>query len=175
MGNETAMCQLGEFYLRGINVPQDVKKAMDLFQTASARCFHFADFLMAKEYKLGIRVPKNLKKSIFHYKKSAEDGDIESICSLGELYLEITGQEQDIQKGFDYLHKAAEKGYPRACYALGSLYENGTYCSIDPLKAIQFYKMAADKGDANAQAALKRFEVDNTIVSEEKPDPKMLH
>ena len=64
LGDETAMYQLGRFYLKGMHVEQDYEKAAEWFQKAVENgegCF--AELSLAKCYHTGKGVPKDEEKA----------------------------------------------------------------------------------------------------------------
>lgn len=75
LGDETAMYQLGRFYLKGIHVEQDYEKAAEWFQKAVENgdgCF--AELSLAKCYYAGRGVPKDEGKAREMILQAIKDG-----------------------------------------------------------------------------------------------------
>ena len=75
--------QLGYLYAKGEGVPQDKKKAFDLYMQAAVQGDAYAQCNVGGMYLYGNGVDKDVIQSFIWYKKSAEQGDTNSQYNLG--------------------------------------------------------------------------------------------
>ena len=81
----------------------------------------------------------------------AEAGDLYALNTLGTLYFNGDGVEQDTKKGIELTFKAAEQGYADAQTAMGDFFNFGAIEDENGAdKAIEWYEKAADQGDTHA-------------------------
>lgn len=153
-GDASAQSMLGLLYAKGLSVPRDLKKAVSLYEKASARGSATAQFRLAVLYENGNGVAKDLNKAVELYEKSAAGGYAIAQCYLGFLYQNGQGVVQDLAKAALWYQKAVNQEYPAAQTALAELYENGTGVPKNWQKATQLYQAAADHGDKTAMQAL---------------------
>ena len=88
-------------------------------------------------------LPRNIDKAIYWYQKAAEQGSVDALVRLGEVY-------SDTDKAAYWYQKAAEKGSKDAQYALGAMYEDGKGVIQNAANAIEWYQKAAEGGIAKA-------------------------
>ena len=80
------------------------------------------------------------------YRKSAEMGNPEAMCFLGEWYqYGEKGLPIDAKLKFRWWRKAAEKGYYQAQYKIGDCYDWGRGIEEDKREAIKWFKRSASK------------------------------
>ena len=81
------------------------------------------------------------------YRTSAEMGNPEAMCFLGEWYqYGDKGLAIDIQESFRWWKKATEIGYYHAQYEIGECYDFGIGVAEDKKEALKWYKRSASKG-----------------------------
>ena len=154
--NAEAQRYLGQFYLLGLGVPKDAKKAFTLFQKAADQGNSIAQCWFALSYENGIGTSKNEKKSFLWYQKAAEQGEAYAQYRLGLCYLKGIGTPRDDKKGFEWLSKAASQGLAVGQSTLGICYEDGIGTAKDEQKAFSWYHKSAEQGNAYAQNKLGR-------------------
>ena len=90
------------------------------------------------------------KKRFERYKRLAELGSPDGMCSLGYAYLEGDGVGEDPQKALEWLRKAAEAGSPQAMQGLGDMlncaYDNGSG-EKNQKEALKWYLRAFEAGN----------------------------
>ena len=93
---------------------------------------------------------------ILMYRRAAEMGDLEAMCSLGNCYYNGQGGlTKDTSKAVEWYQKAAEAGNARAMCDLGYCYYNGQGgLRKDETKTMEWYKKAAEAGNARAMCNL---------------------
>ena len=82
-GYAKAQCDLGYMYNKGEGVPQDVKKAFDLYMQAAVQGLAAAQFNVGNAYYSGRGVDKDIDQSFIWVKKSAEQGNTLAQYVLG--------------------------------------------------------------------------------------------
>jgi TPR repeat protein len=81
----------------------------------------------------------------------ARDGDKFAQFSLGDLYFEGNGVEQDQAASARYFALSADQGYAPAQFNLGNAYLNGHGVEPDDAKAAEWWRKAAEQDFAPAQ------------------------
>jgi hypothetical protein len=84
----------------------------------------------------------------------AEKGDAEAQYSLGTLYAEGKGVEQNDATAFLWFQRAANQGVAAAQYNLGASYATGAGIAKSDVDAARWFRRAADQGMAFAQLNL---------------------
>ena len=74
--------------------------------------------------------------------------------SLGAMYANCQGVQQDLVMAVKYFKLAADQGFAGAQYALGAMYAKGQGVQQDDREAATYFKLAAKQGDPNAITAL---------------------
>ena len=84
----------------------------------------------------------------------AEKGDAEAQYSLGTLYAEGKGVEQNDATAFLWFQRAANQGVAAAQYNVGATYATGAGIGKSDVDAARWFRRAADQGMAFAQLNL---------------------
>jgi len=84
----------------------------------------------------------------------AERGDAEAQYSLGTLYAEGKGVEQNDATAFLWFQRAAHQGVAAAQYNVGATYATGAGIGKSDVDAARWFRRAADQGMAFAQLNL---------------------
>ena len=79
-----------------------------------------AAYILGRNYKFGFGVERNPLKSIFYYRKAVENGNINAMLGLGQLYASYPGHE-NLDSAKILFTKAAEKGDGSGYYWLSQL------------------------------------------------------
>lgn len=87
-------------------------------------------------------------------KKSAEQGDIESIVFMGEAYESGTGVDKSLEESFKWFKIAAEKGHVASMCCLATRYNLGIGITKSIEDANNWYNLAADNGDVSSMVHL---------------------
>ena len=86
------------------------------------------------------------------YEKSAN-----AQYTLGLMYLQGAGVEQDKKSGLSLLGESSEQGYYLASHRLGKIYMGGDVAKADPVNAVKYITLAANKGYSPSQYLLGMF------------------
>ena len=126
---------------------------------------------------LSLTAQNNYTEALPILKQAANLGNAEAMCTLGKLYAEGKGVDNDIQKSYEYYRQAAQKEHPQAQYQLGMCFLAGKGVSTDVQQAQQWIEKAAQNGYPEALKILKRMGIEvtpirnpETIASEETPE-----
>ena len=92
-----------------------------------------------------------MKKAFHYYSLAAAQDHPEALTSVGYLYSEGLGTEQNLDEMLKYYNLAAELGEPMAQFNLGCCYRDGIGVEQDYEKMLEYFRLAVDQGNANAQ------------------------
>ena len=156
--------QLGVKYNKGINVEQDLEKALEYYEKAANLNHTQAQYTLGTMYAKGYYVHKDIEKAFYWYEKAANQNHPESQYRLAGLYY----MQQDYEKAYYWYgkvrllyEKAAEKGDAEAQYNLAGMYQNGWGIKQDWAKARYWfeksrlsYEKLAKQGDEDSLYSL---------------------
>ena len=89
-------------------------------------------------------------QDIEQLRQAAEQGDVETQFSLGQMYSFGRGVPRDSTEAVKWYRKAAEQGHSRAQFMLGDRYAHGAGVPWDSEEAAKWYRRAADAGHVGA-------------------------
>lgn len=110
--------------------------------------------LLADDYRNGNGLDQDDKKSIYWYRKAAEQGNKHGQACLGIGYRDGRGIEQNDEQAVFWLRKAAEQGSEYGQVSLGCMYMNGQEAVRNEEKAVYWFRQAAEQGDEEGQSNL---------------------
>jgi TPR repeat protein len=108
----------------------------------------------ARAYSQGVGVRLDSQRAAVLFQQAMDQGSLEAMASLGNLYVHGRGVAKDDSKGIGLITAAADQGDPVGLRFAGTLYEEGQAVPQDFSKAKAFYERAAAKGDAPALGRL---------------------
>ena len=88
--------------------------------------------------------PVRFGKGKEYLEKSAELGNAQALCYIGELFYFGEVTDKDPQKAAEYFRKGAEAGNARATADLGMCFQNGEGVEKDEKKAMELYQKAEE-------------------------------
>ena len=142
-GCDKAQFNLGLSYYKGEGVVKDYTKAMHWFKKASEQGDADAQLHIGRCLE---EMNASNEDIVAAYKKSAEMGNPEAMCFLGEwCQYGDKGLTVDIQESFRWWKKAAEIGCSQAQCAIGDCYDFGKGAAEDKIEALKWYKRSASK------------------------------
>jgi len=142
-GEASAQADLGLLYDYGKEVPQDYKKAFELYEKSALQGYAKGQAYLASLYYEGNGVSQDYKKALEWVEKSTLQGNVIGQNFLGRMYCEGKGVPQDYKKAFELHEKSALQGYANAQMRLAFLYYEGTGVSQDYKKAFEWIEKAA--------------------------------
>ena len=142
-GCAQAQFNLGLSYYKGEGVEKDYTKAVHWFKKASEQGDADAQLHIGRCLE---ETNASNEDIVVAYRKSAEMGNPEAMCFLGEWYqYGEKGLTVDIQESFRWWKKAAEIGYYQAQYKIGDCYDFGKGVTEDKKEALKWFKRSASK------------------------------
>ena len=157
--------ELGLKYHDGNGVPQDSKKALDLYRQSAEQGYAQAQYLLGLYYKNDLTdIPNesiDLKKSAEWLKKAAEQNHSGGQFHLALAYRNGDGVPKDNKKSMELCYKAAVQGHDYAQFILGLYYSGGLKgmgnAHNDMAKAIDWLKKSAAQGNEEAKEELAKL------------------
>ena len=101
--------------------------------------------VLAKIYRDGIGVSKDLTSAYDYYKMAAEKGDVTAIATVGQCLMYGEGVKKDSKEAFEWNLKAAEQGNEMGMRNVAVSYDLGTGVKRDAKQAIDWYKKLLSK------------------------------
>lgn len=145
---------LGQYYLKGQHVKQNIKKAINYFwngaQNNNDDCQLKIGLLLIK----GEYFQKNVNKGIEFIKLSAKQNNIQAIMILGQIYNENCYVPKDYAFAFHCYSLAAKQDHDLAYTCLGSYYYLGKHVKKDINKALELFSIAANKKESRAMCLM---------------------
>lgn len=102
----------------------------------------------------------DIKDAIHLYERAIALGNLDSLCELGELYLQgmsSGGLGMNYEKAREYLMSAADEGVAVAQYRIGCMYLSGKGLEEDKEKARQWLLKSSGQGHAEATFRLGKL------------------
>ena len=139
-------------YLNGyLGVVKSAKKALKLFNKASALGYAEATFALSRMYLYGDGVDLDKEKWMQLWRLAADQGDAKAQCSTANCLHEIGNFEE----AFLYCKLAAEQGHTNAEYMFATFYIYGKGVECDIEEGRRWCARAAAKGQEAARNLLE--------------------
>ena len=154
---------LGYLYENGIEVTQDVTKAVDYYKLVSASestdvndqyAINSANTRLGYIYAKGLLGEVDGDAAIEYLEKASDNGYAKAMYYLGIMYELGQGTDRDYEKALSYFELAAEQDYAPALSQIGFIYFNGLGVDPDYEQAVYYEKLAAAQGYVPAQVNL---------------------
>ena len=120
-GDVQAQFELGNMYLKGLGIPQNIIKAQQWFEKAAEQGLPAAQFNLGLIYELGSGTSMDLEKAVWWYTKAAEQGDADAQFALSICYGHGKGVQRDKKEAIKWCTRAAEQGNYNASRCLKEL------------------------------------------------------
>ncbi len=165
-GDSRSMVILGDFYAQGIYFDKNIDKALSYYK----RAIKAGNKTAGKHYIKLVRA-------------SLEIGDTNTMCLLGDCYLNGYGVPVNTSEAYSWYQKAAAKGNKAAgrkflgiyktnalsgstedMFKLAEAYEKGSYGVAKKRQALLWYSKAAYAGHAEAALASERLRRDGVSL-----------
>jgi len=144
MINTDDMVKLGVCYEKGIRMPKDEKKAVELYQLASDMGNTDAMVKLGVCYEKGIGMPKDEKKAVELYQQASDMGNTIATVNLDACYCSGIGVPKDEKKGIALFQHLSDMGNTNAMVLLGLCYLEGKRIGKDEKKATELFQRASD-------------------------------
>ena len=167
---------LSQFYLNGIGVREDYAAAATLLRQAAERNHPHAGCTLARLYRDGRGVPRNLPEAVRWFRKEAEAGCDHAMFDLAEVLLASAGgSTEETDEAVRWLRESASHGFAQAQSRLGSLLSDGISIKPDYPEAWIWYTLAAAQGDRIAGMDARRIERKLTADQLESARQRVAH
>ena len=154
--------RVGMMYRDGIGTRKDLKRAEEYFQKAVVQKNLSAVYALGMLY-LDSGENEKIVKAVSLLKNAADKGNGMAQYTLGKLYLQGNGTEQNTAKASQYFLLSAEQGNEYAAYQLGRLLiENEEHRNIE--QGIRWLSFASDKNNPYAQYQLGKLYMEGLFV-----------
>jgi hypothetical protein len=135
---------LAYMYEVPVGVPQDIQKAVSLYQTSCdegelTSCHNLADM-----YQAGKSVAQDYQKAFALFQRACTDTEVHGCDGLGFMYTNGVGVTKDLQKAVGYFNKVCDGGILQGCSNLASMYLSAEGVSQDDARALSLFKTACD-------------------------------
>ena len=154
-GDAVAEYRLAELYYRGIEAAQSVLKRQRFctkLRPNKTSCP--PNKILPLCILRGDGVPQDYEKSVYWFRKAAEQGDAFAQQSLGYRYKFGEGVKQDYTQALEWFKKSANQNHVPAAFEIGNLYAEGAGVQKDLFEAIIWWRKAAENGHDQAQRKL---------------------
>lgn len=124
-------------------------KVMDKRYFPAIRIQKFINFLVNKEIITDhdTRDEWKVRRKVFETKESANNGDEEEMCRLGQWYEKgQMGLERDLTESYNWYKKGAERRHPPSMYKAGDFLASGKGVEADVVEGVMFMTSAAELG-----------------------------
>jgi TPR repeat protein len=154
--NQTdAQARIGFYYLTGKGgAEEDYLKAAKWLKLAAKKGNKDAQYFLGAMYSHGMGVGQDIFEAEKLWKHAAQQGDVASAYSLGDLYY----KRKEYKSALKWLKTAAEKGDNDAKDELAYMYYNGWGTDENMDKGCRLWREVAESGDDNAQDARSKYE-----------------
>lgn len=127
-----------------------------------------SDIQLELGYRLisGTDIRPDTVKAFQLFQKSANQGNLMAIFSMGLMYEHGWGTKENPQKAFECIYKAANEDIAEAQYVLAMYYYNGYGTKIDISKHDHYIRKSAEGGHADGQAYLVSLLLDKHNIKE---------
>lgn len=154
-GNMRAVVNLAGIYRRGLGVPRDYAKAMELYKKA-APADPLAEYSVGMMHYRGQGVKEDPAEAVKWFDKAAGRGLPQAMLAMGVAYEKGKGVPGEQASAAKWYRMAAAKNYALAELYLGDMYLRGRGVAKDTDQALYWYRKAADHGNAAAKRYLER-------------------
>ena len=128
----------------------DYKEKAEWFLKSANHGDDYGMWNIAKYYRNGTGVEKDIERALELFKQSANKGNKGAMKDLAHMYRYGDGVEKDGIIAIEWYKKAADKDDVDAILALGEIYSEGKLVCQDIGQSAHYYKMAAEKDNSTA-------------------------
>lgn len=143
-GSAEAQFFVGECYVDGDGVGEDLQEALKWYRKAMDQGHEMARISVALYYFMGWGVEQNYAKAADYVRELAKAGNADAQCTYGKCLYQMNAQNTEAKI---WIRKSVENGSPAGTYFYGwCLYEGAYGFSQDRQKGIEFIKKAVKMG-----------------------------
>jgi len=149
-GDAHALFEIGNRYMEGHGVSEDLQAAANWFAKSAEQGFAPALYRLGNMNEKGLGMPRNIGKAIDWYQQSAEKGNASAMHNLAVLYASGAGGSPDNAAAVRWFTDAAELGVKDSQYNLGILAAKGLGMPVNLEESYKWFALAAKAGDKDA-------------------------
>jgi TPR repeat protein len=146
-GNAKAEYNLGQMYISGDGVPQDVDEAQNWYRRSAEHGYSEAQYTLGALHFRQVAALKSHEEAVEWYRKAAEQGHARSQLNLGDLYFKGEVVQQDVPTALEWYRRSAVQGNGEAQHHLGVIYGNGEGVAKDPVTGFMWLTLAAENAE----------------------------
>ncbi len=158
---------LGDFYMQGIGVERDGRRAVICYSVGAEKGIPNSMYWYGRFLCDGFNVEKDVPKGYAHIKEAAMKENAEAMLFLGLDYYVGKIAKKNNNDAFFWIEKAAKAGNENALAILGDFFMEGVGVKPDKAKAFDLYKIAA-----RAKNPYGVFRLGQILYEEKGPDAK---
>lgn len=157
-GIHSCMRMVSEAYLNGDGVEENPQLSFVYLEKLAETGDANAQCVCGCAYRDGVRgATKDLEKSYYWLRKSADQGDSMGQLLTGEVLIKGIGVPVNGREALRYFKASADQGNIEALEQIGGIYFRGIGVLKDEAEAAVWYKKAADAGSGFACSVLADF------------------
>ncbi|MFT4976298.1 MAG: TPR repeat protein [Myxococcota bacterium] len=142
-----ACTSLGELYLEGVGVPQDVTEAHAFITEGCEADDWWGCYQLGRLYQRGIGVDADAARAAELFTAACDNAVPQSCTALADAMLLGTGVDKDVTRAAELYAGSCSDRHTRSCATLATLYERGVGVEASPYAAIGLYQTACRAGD----------------------------
>lgn len=142
-----ACTSLGELYLEGVGVPQDMTQAHAFIKEGCDADDWWGCYQLGRLHRQGIGVTADKAKAAELFTAACENAVPQSCTALADALLQGEGIGKDVTRAAELYAESCSDRHTRSCATLASLYERGVGVEKSPYAAIGLYQTACNSGD----------------------------
>ena len=145
-GSAEYQYKLGKIYYTGAGIPQDVRRARNLFSWAALQGYAPAQNALGVLYHNYYDIDSQ-QIALAWFRAAAARGNRTAQYHLGEYYYNGDAVPQDYRKSALWFEAAATAGYHPAQYKLAHMHQTGLVEAFAPEVIAHWYREAAEQGN----------------------------
>lgn len=149
-GDARALFEIGNRYMEGRGVSENLPAAASWFAKSAQRGFAPALYRLGNMNEKGLGIPRNIGQAIDWYQQSAQKGNAGAMHNLAVLYASGAGGSPDNAAAVRWFTDAAELGVKDSQYNLGILAAQGLGMPVNLEESYKWFALAAKAGDKDA-------------------------
>ncbi|MFD1200183.1 peptidoglycan-binding protein [Brucella gallinifaecis] len=149
-GDAHALFEIGNLYMEGRGVKEDLAEAAKWYAKSAARGFAPALYRLGNFNEKGLGMPRNISKAIDWYQQSAQKGNASAMHNLAVLFASGANGSADNASAVRWFTEAAELGVKDSQYNLGILAAQGLGMPVNLEESYKWFALAAQAGDKDA-------------------------
>jgi TPR repeat protein len=153
-GDVISMFKTAKNYKLGRGIKQDNSKVIEIYHLLAKKGEVKAERYLGDFFAYRLN---NYCEAIRWYRIAIDHGDAESMCSLGDMYLNGIGVKEDDKEAFRLYLLAEKQEYYKGIYKVGLMYEKGMGVLQNYEIAAEYYNRAVEKDDVNAMYRLGKM------------------